>query len=42
MSAILTYPETDLTYYFNNLEFDIFNIGSGDRFANETACLTAD
>jgi len=22
--------------------FDILNIGSGDRFANGTACLTAD
>jgi len=36
---LLTYPEADLTYYF---EFNILNIESGDRFDNGTACLTAD
>jgi len=29
---MLTYPEADLAYYFT-FEFNILNIGSGDRFA---------
>jgi len=39
MGFLLTYPEADPAYFEYNIP--IF-IGSGDRFAKKTACLTVD